>query len=54
MLGEAAGWIGLLVALLDPEPQGAAERAQARIAGWQEAARSCAYRFPDFLERLDA
>jgi hypothetical protein len=54
VLDQAAAWIARLLALLDPQPQGAAERADARVSGWEEAARSCDYRFPDFLERLDA
>ncbi len=54
VLEELLGWMARLLALLDAQPQGAAERAEARAAGWQEAAHSCSYRFSDFLERLDA
>jgi hypothetical protein len=54
VLEELSGWLARLLALLDAQPQGAAERAEARAAGWREAARSSNYRFPDFLERLDA
>jgi hypothetical protein len=46
--------VARLLPLLDPRPQGAEQRAEARAAGWQEAARNGNYRFPDFLERLDA
>jgi glycosidase len=54
VLEEVTDWMARLLALLDPQPQGAAGRAEARAAGWQEAARSCNYRFPDLLERLGA
>jgi hypothetical protein len=49
-----AAWSARLLALLDPQPRGAAERAAARAAGWVKAAQGCDYRFPDLLERLDA
>jgi glycosidase len=52
--GRVADWIAGLAALLDPEPQGARKRAADRAAGWTAAARSCDYRFPELLERLDA
>jgi len=49
-----ADWIAGMAALLDPMQQDARQRAEARAARWVQAARSCDYRFPDFLERLDA
>jgi hypothetical protein len=51
---QLADWVAGLAALLDPVTQGARQRAEARAARWVEAARSCGYRFPDVLERLDA
>jgi glycosidase len=51
---RVADWAAGLAALLDPEPLGARKRADARAAGWAAAARSCDYRFPDLLDRLDA
>jgi hypothetical protein len=52
--GDLVVWIARLAALLDPEPRGAQERAEARAAAWVAAAKGCAYRYPELLERLDA
>jgi hypothetical protein len=51
--GELTDWIARLAALLDADVLGARQRADARVARWQAAARDCDWRFPDFLERLD-
>ena len=52
--GDLVVWIARLAALLDPKTRGAQERAEARAAAWVAAAKGCAYRYPELLERLDA